>query len=80
MKKPKTLWIRFNKETHKPEFIGIEEPLENGASIITTIYGNGDSITIPIPDEKEEENEQNKKGKKLFSPKAGEWCFPPVPP
>jgi hypothetical protein len=58
MKKPKTLIIKFNQKTHTPEFMGTEEPQENGDSIIKTLYGNINSYIelIPIPDE-EEENE-----------------------
>jgi hypothetical protein len=53
--KPKTRIIRFNKKTHKPEYIGIETPLENGDAIITNIYGDAikAGYIIPIPDEEE---------------------------
>ncbi len=47
--KPKTRIIRFDKETHKPKFIGIETPLENGDAIITPLYGTLEAFgIIPI--------------------------------
>jgi hypothetical protein len=46
--KPKTLWIKFNQDTHKPEFIGIEEPAEDG-SILTILHGDKNTILEPIP-------------------------------
>ena len=52
--RPKTLIIRFNQETHKPEYIGIETPTENDYSIIENIYGNPKTIITPIPDQEEE--------------------------
>jgi hypothetical protein len=51
MNKRKTLIIRLNKTTHKPEYIGIETPTENDYSILKTIYGNPKAIITPIPDE-----------------------------
>ena len=54
MNKPKTLIIRFNKTTHKLEYMGIETPTENDYSILKTIYGNPKTIITPIPDREEE--------------------------
>jgi hypothetical protein len=52
--KLKTLHIKFNQKTHKPEFIATEEPAENG-SILTILYGDKNKILTSIPDEEEEE-------------------------
>jgi hypothetical protein len=50
MNTPKTLWIKFNEKTHKPEYIGIEEPAENGFSVITNIAGDPNAILKPVKD------------------------------
>lgn len=49
-----TLYIRMNKKTHKPEYIGIGKPTKNGAEILKTIYGNKSAILTPITGQEEE--------------------------
>jgi hypothetical protein len=48
MNKPKTLIARFDKTTHKPEYIGIATPTEYDYSIIETIHGDIKSIIKPV--------------------------------
>jgi hypothetical protein len=50
MKTPKTLWIKFNEKTHRPEYIGILKPTENGDSTLTTLYGDKNKIYTPTKD------------------------------
>jgi hypothetical protein len=59
----KTLWIKLNEETHKPDFMAIEEPAENGDSILTILHGDKNKILTPIPDEEEQENEEPTRNK-----------------
>jgi hypothetical protein len=50
MKTPKTLWIKFNEKTHKPEFVATEEPAGNGNTIIKILYGDKNKIFTPAKD------------------------------
>jgi hypothetical protein len=49
-----TLYVRTNKKTHKPRYIGIGKPTKDGGEILKTLYGDKSAILIPITDQEEE--------------------------